>query len=303
MPHFLKAVTLSLSVVVAALGPPPLAAQAAVSSQQAADDLMAADRAFAAAATRTDLISALGAMFDETIIMPLPSATFAEGREAAIAALRANLANATSRVGWTTVRAGISADGRHGFTFGFITSYLADGTQRPGKYLAYWVRRPEGWRIAAYKRAPRPAGEVSTTPMDPSLPAHAAAGSTDPATLERQSRSLREAEQAFSDTAQRIGIGPAFREAGAPDAMNMGAEAGFAIGNETIGNLVAAPGPGSPVSWNSDGVLVAASGDLGVSWGMIRANGPVPEGRQAATPFFTIWRRAAPDQPWRYIAE
>ncbi|MDQ8755812.1 hypothetical protein RCO27_06180 [Sphingosinicella sp. LHD-64] len=91
---------------------------------------------------------------------------------------------------------------------------------------------------------------------------------SDPAVLDRQSRSLSNAEQAFSDNAQRIGIGPAFREAGAPDAMNMGAGAGFTIGNAAIGELVASSEPGSPVS------------------GMIRSNGPVPEGRPTAAPMF-----------------
>jgi ketosteroid isomerase-like protein len=303
MSNFVTTLALSLSLATATFAPRPALAEAIGSAQQVADDLLATDRAFSAAAMGTDLVSGLGAMFDDEIVMPLPDATFARGREAAVAALRANPANLTSRAGWTPVRAGISADGRHGFTFGFMTTRLADGAERPGKYLAYWVRRPGGWRVAVYKRVGRPAGDVSMASMAPSLPAATAAASPDPATRERQSRGLRDAEQAFSDNAQRIGIGPAFREAGAPDAMNMGAEAGFAIGNETIGNLVASPAPGSPVSWSSDGVLVAASGDLGVSWGMIRSNGPVPEGRPAAAPFFTIWRRAAPDQPWRYIAE
>jgi ketosteroid isomerase-like protein len=301
--HFLKAMALGLSVPIAATTVQPAAAQAPASPRQMADDLLAADRAFAAAASDTDLVSALGAMFDEEIVMPLPDATFAQGRAAAVAALRANPANTTARAGWTPVRVGVSGDGQHGFTFGFLTTRLADGTERPGKYLAYWVRRPAGWRVAAYKRVGRPAGEVATAPMAPSLPGGGAAAANDPAVLARQSRSLSDAEQAFSDNAQRIGIGPAFREAGAPDAMNMGAGAGFTIGNAAIGELVASPEPGSPVNWNSDGVLVAASGDLGVSWGMIRSNGPVPEGRPAAVPFFTIWRRAAPDQPWRYIAE
>lgn len=302
MPSFLKILAFSLWVAVSAPTERPALAQPAPAARQAIDDLLAADRAFSAAALATDLVSGLGAMFDDEIIMPLPDATFARGREAAVAALRANPANLASRAGWTPVRAGVSADGQHGFTFGFMTTRLADGTERPGKYLAYWVRRPGGWRVAAYKRVGRPAGDVSTAMIAPSLPT-AAAGSPAPDAGERQSRGLRDAEQAFSDNAQRIGIGPAFREAGAPDAMNMGAGAGFAIGNETIATLVASPAPGSPVSWSSDGVLVAASGDLGVSWGMIRANGPVPEGRPAAVPFFTIWRRAAPDRPWRYIAE
>ena len=57
-----------------------------------------------------------------------------------------------------------------------------------------------------------------------------------------------------------------------------------------------------PRIWDK-GTLVASSGDLGLNWGYIRLHSPPADGKPSAFPFFTIWRRAAPDQPWRYIAE
>lgn len=49
-------------------------------------------------------------------------------------------------------------------------------------------------------------------------------------------------------------------------------------------------------------VLVASSGDLGITFGMIRIKKPEPNGPKAV-PFFTIWRRDNSSGVWRYIAE
>lgn len=290
-----------------ALSIAPAAAQSGTAGQtltpeQAADELLAADRAFAAAAAGVDMVTGLSAMFDAQVVMPLPGGQFARGREAAIAALRANPFNAASRVEWAPVRAGISADGRHGFTFGFLTTRGDDGSVRPGKYLAYWIRTPQGWRAAAYKRVPRPEGEVSTALLAPALPARLVPAAPGAVAAERHRESLRAAEQAFSDEAQRIGLGPAFQRNGSADAMNMGAGPGFTLGAEAIGGAMP-PGATSPVSWHADDALVAGSGDLGVTWGVIRPNQAPAAGQPAGSSFFTVWRRAGADGRWLYIAE
>lgn len=276
-----------------------LPAQAAPADVAA--DLMAADRTFSAAAAQVDLPDAFAAMFDDTIVMPRPNASLVTSRADARAALAANPANQGARAEWAPVRAGISADGQHGFTFGYMTVRKAGAPDRQAKYLAYWVKTPEGWRVAAYKRAPKPEG-AGTAPMEPLLPAKLVAPVKDLARVEMLGRSLAAAEEAFSDEAQTIGLGAAFRKNGRADAMNMGREAAFRIGAEAIGGDMGSD-PVSPVSWSADGVLVASSGDLGVTWGMIRANAPPPEGQPAAIPFFTIWYRPSPSDPWRYVAE
>ncbi len=282
----------------------PAAARAAAATtpQGVADSLLAADRAFAAAAAGTDTASAIAAMFHDEVVMPLPDASFAQGREAAAAALRANPFNTASRAQWAPVRAGVSADGLHGFTFGYMTISGHDGTERRAKYLAYWVRTPAGWRVAAYKRANRPDGEVTAAMLAPALPSRIVPPSRTAVALSRLREDLRAAEQAFSDEAQRIGIGPAFARHGSEDAMNMGPGAAFRIGAAAIGAEMP-QAPPSGLSWSAEDALVASSGDLGVTWGFIRPNGPVPEGRPARIPFFTIWRRASPGAPWRYVAE
>src|SRR4029077_20234562 len=128
-----------------------LVAGGAATPQSGRDELLAADRAFAAASAGTDLVSGLSAMFADDVVIPMPPGQFVDGKTAVVAALRANADNLTSRTEWTPVRAGISADARHGFTFGYMTIRRKDGDDLPLKYLSYWVKQPAGWRVAAFK--------------------------------------------------------------------------------------------------------------------------------------------------------
>jgi ketosteroid isomerase-like protein len=267
------------------------------------DALLSADRAFSAAAARApSAADGFAPMFDADVVMP-SGGQHVSGRDAVVAAFRDSPAFREGRVSWTPVRGGVSADGSQGFTYGYLSLSGGDPARRDRKYLAYWVHRPEGWRVAAYRQLPRAAGEVSLAMLPPSLPAGAAEPSEDRALIERHERSLAAAEQAFSDYAQRVGLRTAFRENGREDAMNMYEGAAFRVGLDAVTQGFPEGVTTSPVNWSTDRAIAASSGDLGVSIGMIRANGPVPEGQPGSFPFFTIWRRDAPDQPWRYIAE
>jgi ketosteroid isomerase-like protein len=289
---FPKAILLSLC-----LGAPAIAQQSAV------DDLLAADRAYATASAKTDVISALMPMFSERIVMPTPARTFASGTAEVAAALKANAGNATSKLEWTPIRGGISADGQQGFTFGYMTMHRADGTDTPLKYLSYWVKENGTWKVAAYRRSVRPPGEVSLALMAPSLPAKTVAPTKDTSVVGKFAASLAAAEQSFSDEAAVIGLGPAFEKFGRADAMNMGGASAFTFGNIDIAKGVGGQTPTapSPLAWKSDfRVIVASSGDLGVSIGYIRINN---DPAAQPIPFFTVWRRDSVDSPWRYIAE
>lgn len=298
MKKLLIALAFGCSAVLATAAP---AAPAASSPKAAVEELLAADRAFSAASAGTDLVSGIAAMLDEKAVMPAPGATFAKGKTAVVAALKANPANDGARAEWTPIRGGISADGEHGFTFGYMTMHQDGKPDRQAKYLAYWVKRPEGWRVAAYKRSLRPEGELSA-PMAPLVPARLVRPAKDPALILKLGQSLAAAEKHFSDEAQKIGLSPAFRKNGRADAMNMGNGAAFTIGAEAIGTSIGSE-TGSPVTWGADDVIVASSGDLGVTLGMIRLNAPPPEGQPAAIPFFTVWYRPSTGEPWRYVAE
>lgn len=271
-----------------------------------ADELLAADRAFASAARQHGLITALSAMFAEDVALT-HAGGIAYGRIKAIEALQATPINAGARIEWTPARVSVSGDGRHGFTAGFMTLHRADNTTTPLKYLGYWEKQKDGWRLLAYKRGvakmPAPAIEVTYV-----LPKQIVAPATDAATIERYRESLAEAERSFSRDAQTMGIGPAFKQYGDPEAINLGGPdvATWLLGNDQVATGVGsgAPTNSSPVSWGPEKTIVAASGDFGVTIGYIVPNKPGPDGKTpAGQPFFTIWKRDSLKEPWRYIAE
>jgi ketosteroid isomerase-like protein len=271
-----------------------------------ADELLAADRAFAAASGSTDIVAGLTRMLGPDVVMPVPGG-FAVGRDSVLAAIRANPANTGATLTWTPVRVGVSADGRQGFTLGYATFRGGDGATTPGKYLTYWVKGQHGWQAVVYRRR-RSGGDAPTTLMPPALPAKSVAASSDAAATERFRQSLDSAERAFSRDAQEIGLRAAFARYGSPDATNMGPadRPTFVVGADSIGIAVSEgePATGSSVSWAPDhDVIVASSGDLGVTVGTIVTNEPDSTGAKQSFPFFTVWRRASPDQPWRYVAE
>src|SRR4051812_30551926 len=154
---------------------------AAPSPQSAVDELLAADRAFSAASAKTDLVTGLTAMFAADVVIPNPPGQWAEGKPAVVALLSANADNARSRTEWTPVRGGVSADGQQGFTAGFMSLHRGDGATIALKYLAYWVKGADGWRVVAYKRVRAGEGSASSAMMAPALPAAIVPVSTDPA--------------------------------------------------------------------------------------------------------------------------
>ena len=150
--------------------------------------------------------------------------------------------------------------------------------------------------------APRPDGEVSLALMAPTLPEKPLKATSNASTLAAYKASLDKAERAFSDLSLKIGLGPAFVRNGRADATNLGAGPGFTVGNKQIGKDVASFN-GPPIKWGPENVIVSDTGDLGITWGFIRPVTPPANGQEGGGPYTTIWRRAAPDQPWRYVAE
>jgi hypothetical protein len=270
--------------------------------RKAVDELLAVDREHAKRSRNTNVVAALGGMFAPDVFLSAYGG-FHRGRDSALSRLRAAPENLTARIEWSPIRGGISGDGQHGFTYGFMTLVRADSTKLPLKYVAYWIRKPEGWKVAVYRRAPRAEGDVPTSMRDPSIPEKVVPVSRDAAVVARHAKSLGDAERDFSALAGKIGLGPAFTQNAAPDAMNVGGgqSADFLYGPEAIGAGVGASETGpSALTWGPDTVLVASSGDLGVTIGHI--NAPA-SGNQPARrlPFFTVWKKVG--GVWKFVAE
>ena len=244
-------------------------------------------------------------MFAADVVMPAPTGVV-YGSQKSIDALRGNPANTGARAEWTPARVGLSADGTHGYTAGFMKVTRADGTVQHAKYMAYWQKQSAGWRALAYKRAPAQVA-APQIPVGRVLPEKITAATADAAVIERHRESLAEAERSFSRDAQTMGIGAAFKLYGSPDAANFGGPdvATFVFGNDAIGAAVGAGSPPntSAVKWGPEKTIIAPSGDFGVTIGYIVRNQPGPDGKiPPGQPFFTIWRRDA-SGAWRYIAE
>jgi ketosteroid isomerase-like protein len=280
-----------------------MAAPAAAQSPRAAlDELLAADRAFAAGAAALDPVAGITAMLDEDAVMPLPGKGILSGKAAVTEAFVASPAFKDGRVGWAPVRGGISADGTHGFTYGFLTVGSGDEAKRSRKYLSYWIKRPAGWRVVAYRQLPRDPGEISTAMMEPALPGFTASAMASPEAIASHQQSLAAAEKSFSDHAQNVGLKAAFRDFGRDDAMNMWGGANFRVGPDAIATGFEGEDGPAKIHWSTEKSFVASSGDLGVSIGTIRPNAPKP-GEPDSFPFFTVWMRDTPAAPWKYIAE
>ena len=266
------------------------------------DELLTIDREHARRAQRTNVIDALGGMFADDVYLSAYGA-FHHGRDSALTRLRAVPENLTARLEWTPIRAGVSGDGQHGFTYGFMTLVRADSTKLPLKYLAYWVRKPDGWKLAVYRRGSRGEGTPSTAMREPSIPDKVVPINRDAAIVSRHAKALGDAERDFSTLAGKIGLGPAFTQNAATDAMNMGGgqAADFLYGPEAIGAGVGAGETGpSKLTWGPDTVLVASSGDLGVTIGHI--NAPADGGQPTRRiPFFTVWKKVG--GVWKFVAE
>ena len=270
----------------------------------AVDSLLEVDRGYARAAADTNAITALAAMFAPDVFLRAPGDQLTEGKDRAVEALRTNPANLQAHLTWEPVRGGISADGQHGFTYGYMQARNPDSSVTQLKYLSYWVRGAEGWKVRAYRRAPR-AAETAVTMLPPALPPRMVPVTTDSATVRRYADELDRAERAFSDEAQRVGVGRAFTRHGSADAMNFGGpnDTIFVVSADAIGGGMGFDDSttGATLSWAPDHVVVASSGDLGVTIGFILQNDSTAMPRRF--PFFTVWRRESPSARWLYVAE
>ena len=251
--------------------------------------------------------AALDAMFADGVIAPWQRGEIVKGKAAVIRAMLQS-PDSAAKLSWTPIRGGVSADGLHGFTYGYLAAEHPGGRLAHSKYMAYWVREPRGWRVAAWKRRPIGAAPLASEPQPPSLPPRLVKATADNDVIARHYRSLVNAEAGFSSLAQRVGLSRAFADMGSDDAVNMGGadDPQFVVGAANIARVVAPVNGDQPatITWGADTALVASSGDLGITFGVIRSKLPQdPNDPAPGAAFFTIWRRASPSAPWRYIAE
>jgi len=104
---------------------------------------------------------------------------------------------------------------------------------------------------------------------------------------------LMRADRAFSSMAQTVGVAEAFAEYMDADGKVLGAGDAPAVGAEAIFALFAAFPDEALFSWSPVEGFVAASGDMGVTWGTYDLGFPDEDGNVVMDTgrYLTVWRR------------
>jgi ketosteroid isomerase-like protein len=268
-------------------------ARAQVDLRAARESLRAADRAVSASTHAHGLRDGLLPHLADSAHVLAPGTTLAHGREAAAAALVFGPA-AGARLRWEPIRLDVSADGRSGYSYGAGTRTAADGAEVNARYIAYWRREGDAWKVAAFMFNANP--EPVTPPPAGFFPAPAETGSV-PADG-RAAAALEAAERAdrdFAAFAMAHGMGAAFQAYAAPDGAMLAGE----YGPEAIGAAFA--GAAGTLEWGPTGGAGSAAGDLAYTVGTAVRRGA--DGQALGyTKYLSIWRRQ-PGGEWRWVVD
>jgi len=278
------ALLLSLSVQACDPAPDLVAARAS---------LLAAERAYADSSVSGTADIAIVRMLASDGILVSTVPELMRGRDAVRARLSADtIANRTS-ISWFPVRGDVSADGNHGYTYGYFETRLPDGAIRPGKYSAFWQREVDGaWKVLALRRVGREPSEISyDAPGGFATPSRARfTGARGHVAALRDS--VAATDRAFSDYLAARGAAKAFETFAAPDAAHISAGVGIVFGPENIAAPLRDLPADAAFSWAPDLVQVATGGDLAYTTGLV----------EGAFRYFSIWQRQA-DGSWKFVIE
>jgi ketosteroid isomerase-like protein len=118
------------------------------------------------------------------------------------------------------------------------------------------------------------------------------------------SESLLNADRALAAQSHSIGFVAAYTKAMAPDARKLDGGAPPAIGRDAILALLARYPADLSLDWIPEEAVVAASGDLGFTWGHFTATSHDSTGKPVTNhgKYLDVWRRQG-DGRWRWIAD
>jgi len=185
---------------------------------------------------------------------------------------------------WSPVFADVSADGRLGYSYGFVR-----GDGKRGKYLACWQKEREGWRVVAYARSRTVpvTDSIAAVNVVPSAPVR---GRADPA-------QLISADSLFAAMSVSQGAKPAFLAFAAEDAISFGGGPQLNRGRAAIGAAFDGFPSGAVLAWSPVGAAIAESGDLGCTIGEATI-----ESLHQYSKYLTIWKRQK-DGSWKFVAD
>jgi ketosteroid isomerase-like protein len=233
-----------------------------------------------------------------------------QGKQNARAALQAEDPDSSHTTLERTLAGGdVSADGRFGFTFGWLrrTAAAPGGTVTFGTYVSSWEREDasDAFRVTAYYTRVSPTPHLPVLDGFPLLLGGAGAGGVPhPGGLDRQRRSLLRTDTEFAALSVAQDFSRAFPAYAAPLVMPFGRNFFFLLGNQEVTDFYAGATPDEVLSWTPLYAGASESGDLGFTVGTAIDAITNPDGSvdRFHSKYLTLWARQA-DGAWRFIAD
>lgn len=307
--HTLARGALALALLAHAPLALPLPAQAprgGLRAERAA--LLAADARLARDAASIGLAKAVSPQLADDAVWLEDGRDVARGA-GAVRRLLAAAPPASQRQRAHAARVDVSADGTHGYSYGFAEAVRPDGAAPDtvagghAKYIAYWTKDARGrWRLAAYMRS------ASAPPGDTAAPAGFASPDADsghaaPDGAAAAARQVRAADSAFAARADSAGVAEAFAAFAAPDGAVLTGSPVIRYGPAAIGAGFGPPGAVA-IQWAPRIARAAPSADLGFTVGEARIESRAADGatRVSYSKYLSVWRRQ-PGGEWRYVID
>ncbi len=248
------------------------------------DALLAADRALSDKTARLGVLQGFLPTLEGGAAYLHPGAPLLRGTDPIRVFLES--ADSLEPLAWSPAFADVSADGRLGYSYGWIRS--AGGTR--AKYLACWRKDRAGWHIVAYARTAAVPANDSITPPRSVTPGAQVRGRADPG-------ELMSADSAFAAMSVAQGVKAAFLAYATDDGIVLGAGAQMSEGREAIGAAFDRFPAGAVLHWWPVAAAIAESGDLGCTVGEATI-----ASLNRYSKYLTIWRRQQ-DRSWKFVAD
>jgi ketosteroid isomerase-like protein len=273
-------------------------------AEESHDALLRADLGRADSVTRRGYAEGLSGIFTDDVVYLRGGLPIVLGRPAARAIIAAESLGTRATVRWQPVRAETSLDGKSGYSYGYSVYGAAQPTStsvRIDRYIAFWRREAEGWRIAGY------AETYGTPPAPLSLPAAAQAAAVKDTPMPRVRGALeaiRSADSDFSRDATKFGTGEAFGRYAAADAQIFSGPGEFITGPRAITQSFGPTTTKNSLVWHPVYGEVSAAGDLGFTVGNAVFTGEREDGGPVVhySKYLTVWKRQR-DGSWRYVVD
>jgi ketosteroid isomerase-like protein len=273
-------------------------------AEEAHDALLRADLGRADSVAHRGYAVGLSGLFTDDVVYLRGGLPIVRGRPAARAIIAAESLGTRATVRWQPVRAEASRDGKSGYSYGYSVYGAAQPTTtsvRIDRYIAFWRREAEGWRIAGY------AETYGTPPALLALPAAAQSSAMKDMPMPRMRGALeaiRSADSDFSRDAAKFGTGEAFGRYAAEDAQIFSGPGEFISGPRAITQSFGPTTTKNSLVWHPVHGEVSAAGDLGFTVGNAVFTGEREDGAPLVrhSKYLTVWKRQR-DGTWRYVVD